>query len=536
MTCRYSNKLEQLYQEVKNVQFIDNVHWWEAAQALLLQSNKEKNARMKVLALQHLGEASFHLNYIEDSINYIMQGVAVCEKYRFLEIEANLYNLLGIILFNQSNEIQAVDYYMKALDCLQGFDNHLMRATVYNNIANIYVSLGDYETAMKCYDIVKEYMDKESKLQCVDEGYIVNEVNYLINRCLTYCAMKEYSKALGCQWELMKYEDKKEVSFIKQFFNVANAKIGYNLGEIEQFKFYIRLLLEGEHKVSLIADIFSEYIELLQYLLDSNELDLARQFLKVIEMVIDDNSSDTMLLSYYRVLIKFYKATEQENLLASVYIDYFQLIKRQESMMNGIKILSIKTKQRLHLELKEQSKYEKEVRRLKLQSELDALTQLPNRYRLNEVGEKLFRKALMDHLTFGILILDIDYFKEYNDFYGHLKGDDCICRVAKTIKECSKGLFCSRFGGDEFFIISINQQEEDLYQIAKSIKSKVMELQIKHQEGIEFEYVTVSQGICVDIPESGQTFADFTHAADMALYRGKSSTRNSIFFGNLDFQ
>jgi diguanylate cyclase (GGDEF)-like protein len=171
-----------------------------------------------------------------------------------------------------------------------------------------------------------------------------------------------------------------------------------------------------------------------------------------------------------------------------------------------------------------------------MQSELDALTQLPNRYRLNEVCEKLFRKALMNHLTFGILILDVDYFKEYNDYHGHLEGDQCICKVAKTIKECAKGLFCSRFGGDEFFIVSINKQEDELYEIAQTIQTRVQEMQMEHPKGLEFEYVTVSQGICVEIPQSGQTFADFTHAADMALYRGKDSTRNSIFVGSLDFQ
>jgi diguanylate cyclase (GGDEF)-like protein len=328
----------------------------------------------------------------------------------------------------------------------------------------------------------------------------------------------------------------KEVAYIKQFYHVVNAKIGYNLSEYEQFKFYINLILQEDNKVGLKTDIFYEYIELFQYLVDSNEVELAGQLLLILEKDIEETNSDTMLLAYYRVLSNYYRKTSQDIALSSLYIDYYKLIKRQENKMKETKVLSIKTKQRLYRELEEQSKYEKEVSRLKKKSELDALTKLPNRYRLNEVCEQWFKKATFEHLLFGIIILDIDYFKEFNDFNGHLEGDHCIREVANVIKQCSIGLFSSRFGGDEFFVISIDKKEEELYQIAEEIQKKVIELNLEQPNSVEYRCVTVSQGICVGIPKVGQTYSDFIHSADNALYRGKEATRNSIIVENLDFQ
>lgn len=531
-----NSEIEKLYYEIKEVQYIDNNRWLEVSKVLLLLSSKEKNEQAKIYAFQNLGEASLQLNQIEKSIGYIMKGLEICENHHYLTDEGNLYHLLGVILSKQNNEVQSLECFLKALDCFSGNEDHLMIATIYNHIASIYVSLGDYETSMECYDIVKEHMEKELELRGMDESYVINEVSYLMNRCLTYCSMKEYSKALSSQWELMKYEGRKSVAYINQFSHVVNAKIGYNLGEYEQFKFYIRLILQEDRQIGQNPTNRKEYIELFQYLIDNNEIDLASQLLILIEKNLEEATSDTILIVYYRALANYYRVTYQESALASLYVDLYRVIKRQEDKMKELRILSIKTKQCLHCELEEHSRYEKEVKRLKKQSEIDQLTNLPNRSCLNEKTEKYFKKAAYDGTTFGILILDIDNYKEYNDYHGHLEGDRCIRKVADVIRENTKGLFCARFGGDEFFVVIRKMQEEEVLQIAQVIKNKVLELQMEQPENVQNRYVTISQGICVGIPKAGQTYSDYIHSADMALYRGKNSTRNSIFVQNINSQ
>lgn len=531
-----SSEMEELLKEVKVAQYKDTTCWLEASRSLLLLADKEQNVSMKAQALLNLSEALFYRNDMESSVESVMEGISVCEKHQLVPMKANFYNLLGIILTKQGNEGQALDYLLKSLVCLDGYENYLMMANVYNNIASLYVSLGDYETAMKCYDTEKSFMEKEYRLRGRDEIYVVNEVNYLINRCLTYCSMKEYAKAIEYQRELQQYENSSEVANIKQFFYVVHAKIGFHVGDLDQFKCYVRLLLQECDSIPYKVDILAEYIEIFQYLLDSHELELAKQMLSVIEADLGSANSDTLFLNFYKVLANYYRQTHQEFELVNLYLEHYRLLKVQEKKIKEMKVINIKTKYRLHKEVVEQHRIEKEVTRLRQQTELDELTSLPNRYRMNEVCDELFQKAFFDQTNFGILILDIDYFKEYNDYHGHLEGDQCIRMVADCIQKNSQNLFCSRFGGDEFFLVAQNVSQEKLYEVAMAIQSSVMEKKFLLPENTGCRYVTVSQGICVGVPRAGQTYSDFVHAADMALYRGKKGNRNAIFIGDVNSQ
>ena len=516
------------------MQYKDTTRWWEASLSLLSLAEEENNISLRVQALYHMAQACYYKNQIEDSMECIMEGITVCEGNQFLTLEAQFYNLLGVILTKQSNEVRALDYFLKATACLEGTDDYLMLATVYNNIASLYVSLEDYEIAMKCFDNVDTFLDKHYEFRGSDLVYITNQVNYLIQRCFTCCSRKEYTQAFECLWELQKYDNIKEVSYLKQYFNVANAKIGYQIGEVEQFKSYVQQILKGNDTIQFKSDILIQYIDIFEYLIDCHELELAKQLLSMIEADLGSANSDYLFLRFYKALAYYYCEVKQEDELEKLYIEYYRLLKVQENKINNSKVMNIKTKQRLHHEVEEKHRIEKEVTRLKLQKELDALTTLPNRYRMNEVCDDLFQKALLAGETFGVLILDIDFFKEYNDYHGHLEGDNCIKMVANCIRRNAQNLFCSRFGGDEFFLIGHRITQEKIFEVAKDIQESVVAQQYRQPVEVGYPYVTVSQGICVGIPKEGQTYSDYIHAADMALYRGKNESRNAIFLGNLD--
>ena len=129
----------------------------------------------------------------------------------------------------------------------------------------------------------------------------------------------------------------------------------------------------------------------------------------------------------------------------------------------------------------------------------------------------------------GAVMMDIDYFKQYNDTYGHLEGDACIKRVSEIIYECvgNKGTVV-RYGGDEFFILLHGLRTEDIIGISKKINERLLEEKIPHEKSLVSPYVTVSQGIVNGTPEAGQSMVDLTHMADNALYRAKEKKRGSI--------
>ena len=176
---------------------------------------------------------------------------------------------------------------------------------------------------------------------------------------------------------------------------------------------------------------------------------------------------------------------------------------------------------------------EQENRLLLRKSETDALTGLANRFRLNDVSEEAFECAMNDGQGLAVEILDIDYFKQYNDNYGHQAGDSCIRQIASVLQGMEKkgNILCARYGGDEFIVLYQNCTRDRVLQLAEELKSTIMELAIEHRYSQALPIVTVSQGICYDVPQSGRKVWDFLHTADKMLYKGKKISRNSIYIG-----
>ena len=162
---------------------------------------------------------------------------------------------------------------------------------------------------------------------------------------------------------------------------------------------------------------------------------------------------------------------------------------------------------------------------------VDQLTQIANRRRfdskLNCVWEQLLRKQ--DCIS--LLLCDIDYFKQYNDTYGHAAGDDCLRLVGQVFQQTVKRAtdLAARYGGEEFAVILPNTDTDGAVQIAQAINQAIQHLKIPHTASSVVEYVTVSIGIATVIPTPDTVPLDLISAADTALYQAKSQGRNRYF-------
>lgn len=155
------------------------------------------------------------------------------------------------------------------------------------------------------------------------------------------------------------------------------------------------------------------------------------------------------------------------------------------------------------------------------------MTNLANRDSYNEFYTHKFEEALAQRKLLGVEMLDIDYFKKYNDTNGHLKGDGCIEAVAGVLREIANShVFCARYGGDEFVIIYSDMTKEEIMETAETIRRRVEELQIPHSSSECAKVVTVTQGIFARIPNELNREWDFSSMADITLYHAKNEGRN----------
>ncbi|MCU4415131.1 GGDEF domain-containing protein [Acinetobacter sp. WU_MDCI_Axc73] len=167
-------------------------------------------------------------------------------------------------------------------------------------------------------------------------------------------------------------------------------------------------------------------------------------------------------------------------------------------------------------------------------SQHDGLTQLSNRRTFDEMLDVFYLQARRDNSSLGILFIDIDFFKNYNDFYGHQMGDYVIASLAKAIKNAIRHMdFVARYGGEEFVVLLPETDAQGAYAVASNIYRSIERLEIQHEKSQVSKQITISLGITVYRGEAHIDQQALLSYADQALYRAKKLGRNQIYYHSL---
>lgn len=162
----------------------------------------------------------------------------------------------------------------------------------------------------------------------------------------------------------------------------------------------------------------------------------------------------------------------------------------------------------------------------------DPLTCIVNRRGFDQCLQREWQQMIREQCPLSLILCDIDYFKNYNDTYGHPAGDRCLFQVAETISCQVKrpSDMVARYGGEEFVIILPNTDSVGASQIAEDIRKELIALSIPHQKSLVADYVTLSFGIATIVPQPGQSPQILVDKADQALYQAKKNGRNCQVF------
>ncbi|AUM13515.1 GGDEF domain-containing protein [Ketobacter alkanivorans] len=172
---------------------------------------------------------------------------------------------------------------------------------------------------------------------------------------------------------------------------------------------------------------------------------------------------------------------------------------------------------------------------LKCLAKTDHLTGLYNRGALNQKLTHLTEYAFREKKPITLMLVDVDYFKNFNDFYGHIKGDRCLVEVAAALaKNCQRPLdFVGRYGGEEFLLMWFDAAPNEAKGFAEKTKASVDRLQIPHQQSQVSDHVTLSGGMITGVPSHANQAETILNQADQCLYRAKESGRNRIVIQDL---
>lgn len=177
---------------------------------------------------------------------------------------------------------------------------------------------------------------------------------------------------------------------------------------------------------------------------------------------------------------------------------------------------------RNHLEL---VRYRNKLKHL---STTDGLTGIANRRRFDDQLYVEWGRALRENEPLSLIFLDIDNFKKYNDYFGHLQGDECLRTIAQAIQKCHlrDTDIVARYGGEEFAVVLPNTDLEGAKACAENLAERVQALSLPHPENGDFKVITVSMGISSVIPQPNITPDQVLYFVDGCMYEAKETGRN----------
>ena len=474
------------------------------------------------------GEAYYVNNDIDDMLEYMSKSIPYLSETSQWNLLTRAYNMMAITAISRGNAPVAVDYYLDALECAKKHHVGISECSIHINLGYLYMQNGIYEEAREqfeaAYDICQKSNDQESQL-----GRII-----MIYTNMAHCYM-----LMGNMAKAGEYVNNLNDQFRPQFKDMDYIYVGcmeakyYNsCGDLEARDRIIQDILDRLKNPNQfdgpfpILDFFDDLMDLCDLTLDAGEDNICIWIAGLIEPHMENTNIVYMKRRFLMLKMRYYKLHNDMEKYRDAATRLYELfiIMEEESKRMIANMIRIRT-------ALEQVK----VQNAKLleKSETDALTGLANRYRLTEYSQQLMDDCLHEQIPYGIEILDVDYFKEYNDNYGHQAGDNCIKKVAALLSRMqTENIFCARYGGDEFIVIYKGLSWDEILTQAKKLKEDIMNLEIKHEYSKSSSIVTISQGICVAVPNEANKSWDFLHEADNYLYQVKRHSRNGVCIGD----
>ena len=298
--------------------------------------------------------------------------------------------------------------------------------------------------------------------------------------------------------------------------------------------------MEFKKPTILVVDDMTTTLLLLHDLLkDTYEVKIAKSGTKALEILDAPNDIDLILLDVEMPDINGYdvcKRIKNNETIKNIPIIFITGRTSQEDEEYGLNlgaidyitkpfnkaIVKLRIKNYLDLKIKNDM--------LEKLSMYDGLTNIRNRRYFDETFEKTFSEIKRDKKSLAVLMIDIDFFKPYNDNYGHGQGDETLRKVAKALEKTIKRAsdFVARYGGEEFVILLKDINKDGVEAVANNLLNAIRELKITHEFSKIENYVTVSIGVSYYNSSSDITKLELLLKADETLYNVKNSGRNNF--------
>jgi len=544
--------------------YMEKENWIRAKTKIdqVLEICKEKDAKvMYSYTLHLLGKMYKNQGHYDQSLEEFRKSLKLAKETKDYHHQVVVYKDVYEIMMDKNDLLKAIENLSIALEIAKSIDGEALIPDIYASMAGVYEKMGDESLAYKYYKgFYKTTIDTETKrrneklrsisfqLQLGKSQKETKTYRYLVQELEKKTKELRYSyKQMGVVGEIG--QSITATLDLEQIFDLLYESLnqlmeamvlGIGLVDDKGEKIRYELFIEnGEKQPSFEVPIDSKH-SWAAWCLNNNKDVLINDVETEYDSYLEGTSHtvgdpmQSVLFCPLMIEDRSIGVVTVQSLQKDVYTEHqLETLKTLSSYL-AIAINNARKSKALKKEIEIREKTEQALKVLnnKLQkiSELDGLTNIPNRRCFDKNFEYVWNNSLREQEDVSLLLLDVDYFKEYNDHYGHLEGDRVLQQIAKAIENSLKRStdLVARYGGDEFVVLLPNTDKAGALTVAKKIKEKVLSLKILHNHSDISGVITLSIGVSTLQPKAEMDKKLLIDLGDKGLYESKDQGRNQI--------
>lgn len=478
----------------------------------------------------YIGEVEYLTNSIDEMFGSMLNALRYLGNSGQWCLAARVYNVMGITSVSRGNTVVAMEYYMSGLYICEEHDVKSVQSSIELNLGYLYLDAGVYKEAeeyfLKAYN---EYVRTPAGKRRIETLTMI-----YTNLATCHLLADELDKA---KEYIGKLKDECQASFSNMdyiYVECLEVRFHHICGDYESRDKIIDDVKRRLSRNVLIMDIFDDIYDFCNLMIEIDRLDVLQEIIERLDEPIKKTQINNLKRKFLTLKIKLYMKNGDKEACNGALVSFFDLSEKLEKDKQKMIASILHVRNSVDKMKDKQRVLEAEKLKLLERSETDQLTGIANRYRLVQYAQSSLAKCKKERIPLAYEVLDIDYFKQYNDTYGHQAGDECIKAVAGILADIQNdSIFAARYGGDEFVVIYVGMSVEEVARTAEVLKRRVEELESVYKGTGVDGGVTISQGICHCIPEEDSKDRDYLYSADIMLYNVKRKKRNGICVGDL---
>ena len=452
---------------------------------------------------------------------------------------------------------------LKAVTILKDSTEYELLAKSYSALGHAYTYQGNHQMALVCdetaYGLVKRHHIKGQmrivSLNNLSVSYHVMEAPKRSIRCLNECIQllretnaEAYTDLLmyslnlaGCHKDVGELDRAEEVltsleSILDKVdfaplvcdYYLRRAIVAYLREDAEAADGYMDTAFDIFPTNVYPMPLYDDLCEVARFVTGRKDKVRADKIFDLMTVYVEKNTGTLEQLFTTTMMANYYKDFGQYELATEYFAKYAALNKKQSEEQKVMQMQLHNTIRSTEAEIR---RLNRKMRASEELTSIEPLTKLMNRAALLRVSMEFIKSAAKKKRQVGAIFLDIDYFKECNDTYGHARGDEVIREVAEACrKQETKNVRFARYGGDEFFGITVGLTDDDVCEIARRIARTIRNAAIPNEKSPNGGRLTLSVGVVnVAITDKTDTILEIANYADKALYYAKNAGRNAIY-------